>query len=55
LLAAIGVSAVPAQTDWSRPAGSIAPDANNHDVYSETFDLYSALYPATRSIVHKLA
>jgi xylulokinase len=55
LLAAIGAEMVTPDADWSRRAGVVEPDARDENVYSELFELYTQLYPATASIAHHLA
>jgi xylulokinase len=55
LLAAIGAGLVPADTDWTRIARVVTPDAGASATYDELFDLYGRLYPATAEIVHALA
>ena len=41
--------------DWNPPAGIIEPDPDSHARYSELYELYLELYPATKNIVHRLA
>lgn len=55
LLAAIGTELQPPSTDWSRVAAQVEPDAGNAALYDELYETYSALYPATREHVHRLA
>jgi xylulokinase len=55
LLAAIAAGVVPARTDWARVAVSVEPRASTQAVYGETRSLYADLYPATASIVRRLA
>jgi xylulokinase len=55
LMAAIGSGLVPADTDWTVPGGVVEPDPATRAVYDELFTQYSALYPATRPVVHALA
>jgi hypothetical protein len=54
LPAAIGVGLVLPETDWATTADIVAPNAENAEVYAETFGLYDELYPATKDIVHRL-
>jgi len=55
LLAGIGAGLVPADTDWSRVCGVVEPEAGHAELYHELHDVYSELYPATRTLVHRLA
>ncbi|MGZ0147831.1 FGGY-family carbohydrate kinase [Kribbella sp. WER1] len=55
LLAAIGVGAVPPETDWTRPDHVVAPDPSTAATYRTLVDAYAELYPATRDLVHRLA
>jgi xylulokinase len=55
LLAAIGVGAVPPQTDWAKIAREIKPDPRNRDLYEELYATWRELYPATRDQMHGLA
>lgn len=55
LLAAIGVGAVPPETDWARVGQLIEPNPANAERYDRLFEVYSALYPATKELVHTLA
>lgn len=41
--------------NWNPVAGEIHPDPARHARYSELFDDYLALYPATAEIAHRLA
>jgi xylulokinase len=54
LLAATGAGLVPPDTDWSKTADIVRPDAANGEIYREIFQLYGELYPATKDIVHRL-
>lgn len=55
LLAAEAAGLVETGTDWARDERLVEPDPNNWDLYQELFELFSQLYPATRSQVHRLA
>lgn len=55
LMAAIGSGLVPPDTDWARIATVVKPNPDVRPLYDELFELYSSLYPATRSHVHTLA
>jgi xylulokinase len=55
LLAAIGVRAVPLETDWTRPDHVVVPDPDTAPTYETLFRTYCELYPATREQVHRLA
>ena len=55
LLAAIGAGLVPPETDWSKPAAVVEPDAKDEATYRELIELYDQLYPATAVISHRLA
>jgi len=55
LLAAIGTNRVAASTDWSRISRTVLPNQANRSVYDALFESYQGLYPATLSIVHRLA
>jgi xylulokinase len=55
LLAAIGTGAVPPDTDWTRIAGVLTPDPGTARRYDELYRTFTELYPATRSLVHRLA
>lgn len=55
LLAAIGSGLVPADTDWTRIVGEVAPIPENRAVYDELYGAFTELYPATRDQVHHLA
>lgn len=55
LLAAIGVGAVPPETDWARVGQLIEPNPANAERYDRLFEVYSALYPATKELVHTLS
>jgi xylulokinase len=41
--------------DWNPPAGIVEPDPDAHARYSELYELYLELYPATKNVVHRLA
>lgn len=55
LLAAIGVGLVPPETDWSLSATVVTPGAADEETYCDLVELYDRLYPATASVVHRLA
>ena len=55
LLAAIGTGVVPPETDWSRVAARLVPDASVRGIYDELYDTYCRLYPATKEQLHRLA
>jgi xylulokinase len=41
---------------WEHPVGeTIVPDRQRHELYTELYAIYRDLYPATRSLVHRLA
>ncbi len=52
LLAAIGVGAVPPETDWATVASEIPPNPANAALYDDLYENWRRLYPATREIVH---
>ena len=54
-MAAIGTGAVPPETDWAVIGDTIVPDARTAEIYGELFEVYDALYPATRETMHRLA
>ncbi|HET6738975.1 MAG TPA: FGGY family carbohydrate kinase [Kribbella sp.] len=55
LLAAIGIAAVPPNTDWTKPDHTVIPNQSTTPTYENLFEAYCALYPATRDVVHRLA
>lgn len=55
LMSAIGSGLASPDTDWSRVAQVIGPDATVRPLYDELFHQYTAMYPATREQVHALA
>jgi xylulokinase len=55
LLAAIGIGAVPPDTDWTVPDHLVVPDPATAPTYANLFQTYAELYPATREQVHRLA
>jgi xylulokinase len=55
LLAAIGTGLQPPDADWSRVGARVEPDPAHRAVYDELLSIYTDLYPATRSEVHRLA
>lgn len=55
LLAAIGTGVVAPDTDWTRMADEIEPDARNRALYDDLYGTWRELYPATRAQVHRLA
>jgi len=55
LLAAIGAGLVPRETDWAEIVGEVTPDPSRRATYDELYQAFTELYPASRSIVHRLA
>lgn len=55
LLAAIGAELVEPDTDWARVSRTVQPNPVARDIYDALFESYTALYPATREVVHRLA
>ena len=55
LMAAIGVGLVPPGTDWTVRGKTVEPRPENRQVYDDLYQRYTALYPATKPIVHYLA
>lgn len=55
LLAGIATGLVPPSTDWSRVTAHVEPNPANAELYDELFATYSALYPATKEHLHRLA
>ncbi len=55
LLAAIGIGAVPPETDWAEAKETITPEHTHNQLYDELYDVYCSLYPATRDAAHRLA
>lgn len=55
LLAAIGVGVVPPDTDWTRIAHELKPEPSTRELYDDMYATWSALYPATKEVVHRLA
>ena len=55
LLAAIGVGAVPADTDWASVVDKVVPDVRNAALYDDLYAHYTSLYTATLPQVHDLA
>lgn len=55
LLAAIAVGLTEPETDWSRTSETVEPNAKNHDIYENLYDIYRKFYPATVEQVHRLA
>ena len=55
LLAAIGIGAVPAESDWTRAAHVVRPDPGAAAVYERFHESYRTLYPATREHMHAMA
>lgn len=54
LLAAVGTSHVPPDTDWARVAITVEPERAASEHYSRLYNTYRELYPATRDLVHAL-
>ena len=55
LLAAIGSGLVAPDTDWAEIVGEVTPDPTRRAAYDELYEAFTQLYPASRSIVHRLA
>ncbi|MGW2826247.1 FGGY-family carbohydrate kinase [Streptomyces sp. NPDC001443] len=55
LLCAVGLGLVPPDTDWAVTATTVRPRAHTRETYDRLYASYTALYPATRDIVHELA
>ncbi|CAA9400082.1 MAG: Carbohydrate kinase, FGGY family [uncultured Quadrisphaera sp.] len=55
LLAATGTGLVPPDTQWARVARTVEPDPARREVYDGLLQSYAELYPATRTIVHRMA
>jgi xylulokinase len=55
LLAAIGTGLLPPGTDWARIEREIRPAREHRETYDELYEVYGALYPATKPHVHRLA
>ncbi len=55
LLAGIGTGLLDPQTDWTRAGSVVTPDPTRRQAYDELYATYTALYPATRDLVHDLA
>jgi len=55
LLAAIGVAAVPPETDWAEPDRVVRPDRSTAETYAALLRTYTELCPATREQIHRLA
>lgn len=55
LLAAIGTGLVPPETDWAVARDVVEPREAVRADYDQLYRSYTALYPATREIVHGLA
>ena len=59
--ASYGASLLAARADgvnvsgWNPPARIVEPRREDHETYSELYDLYRELYPATKTISHALA
>lgn len=49
------IDPVPSINDWNPVSHILTPDAERHGRYSELFQRYLELYPATREIQHTLA
>jgi xylulokinase len=54
-LAAVGTGLAERDDDWNSVARRIAPQASNAGTYQTLYDVYRALYPATRDQMHALA
>ena len=55
LLAAMAAGCVDETTVWNRAEREIVPNEDNLELYSEMFQTYLDLYPATAPMSHKLA
>lgn len=55
LLAAEGIGLVARGSSWAQEAALVEPDASRRERYDDLYRLYRELYPATRSIQHRLA
>jgi xylulokinase len=55
LMAAIASGLVPPETNWARIATVVQPNLATESTYEELFQVYSSMYPATRSAMHALA
>ncbi|MDX3005514.1 FGGY family carbohydrate kinase [Kribbella solani] len=55
LLAAIGIGAVPPDTDWTQADHVVVPDPSTARTYETLLRTYTELYPATRDQIHRLA
>jgi xylulokinase len=55
LLSAVGLGLVPPDTDWAVAETTVRPQTDTREVYDRLYASYTALYPATRDIVHDLA
>ncbi|HVL52962.1 MAG TPA: FGGY-family carbohydrate kinase [Vitreimonas sp.] len=51
-LAAVGSGVIARTEVWNRPAETVEPDPHARPRYDGLYDLYRALYPATRDLVH---
>lgn len=54
LMAAIGVELVAPETDWTVIDHEITPNPDNRALYDELYGVWRELYPATKSLVHRL-
>ena len=54
LIAAIAVGLARPETSWAKDASVVEPRPEEQATYDELFGLYRDLYPATKSIVHRL-
>lgn len=55
LLAAMAAGCVDETAVWNRAEREIVPNEDNLELYSEMFQTYLDLYPATAPMSHKLA
>jgi xylulokinase len=55
LLAGIASGVLAPETSWSRVERTVEPNAEYRERYDELYDVYRALYPATRAQAHALA
>jgi xylulokinase len=55
LMAAIGIGAVPPDTDWARTGQTVTPNQEARETYDTLYRSYCDLYPATKPVVHQLA
>ena len=54
-LAAMAAGCIDTDTTWNEAEREVEPNPENVDLYSEMFQIYLDLYPATAPMSHKLA